>query len=170
MHRRMAVLPHAAVQPGHGAGQERSCGSPRAMSQLVEDRSCGKAVFAAIAPSMRSPRRRSTCYRQEPGGWRPTRRWPLDRASLSLSRSAQPPAGRADPPLPLRCHGRARAAQHPPDHQRHRGRLAQYGLSLFQQETKAAFDHKRDGCKARSLPMVVPLASFARPHIRFLLK
>ena len=59
----------------------------------------------------------------------------LDQEPLRLPRSAEPPAGRADQASPRhsggQAHaGRTRAARHPPDHQRRRGRLTQYGIKL----------------------------------------
>ena len=44
----MAVLPHPAVEPGHGARQERPGASPRATSSWWRTSACGKRIFALI--------------------------------------------------------------------------------------------------------------------------
>ncbi len=45
---RVAVLPHAAVEHGHGAGEERHRASPRATPSWSPTRDCASAIFARL--------------------------------------------------------------------------------------------------------------------------
>ena len=128
---RVAVLPHAAVQPGHGAGQERPRRSPRATSSWSRTGRSASAIFGAIeaewqrtSEALDADHRRDAAARGQPGAGA------LDRAPLPVPRSAEPPAGRADAPLPAAQGGRPANARvqtrHPHLDQRGRGRAAQH--------------------------------------------
>ena len=71
----VAVLPHAAVQPGHGAGQERPAHRRRATSTWSTTGSWASASSARSRPSGSARRR---CWARSPArrhGCSPTRRW-----------------------------------------------------------------------------------------------
>ncbi len=98
----VAVLPHADVQPRHGAGQERP-GHRGALRRAGRRPQAGQAHLrpgegrvAAHARRADADHRREAPPRIEPDAGA------LDRAPLPLSRPAEPPAGRADAPLPQR--------------------------------------------------------------------
>jgi phosphoenolpyruvate carboxylase len=96
----VAVLPHPAVQHGHGAGQERP-GLASRYSELVQDARCASRCSPPSRPSGSAPRgaARITGDKQRLA---PTPRWRARSATASLHRPAAPPAGRADAPLARR--------------------------------------------------------------------
>ena len=140
----VAVLPHAAVQPGHGAGQER----PAHRRTLCRT---GRGQEARQAHLQRDPRRMGARRRGAVADHRRAKTpavepdaGALDRAPLSLPGPAEPPAGRADASLPppgrgrRPCHRAAAASRHPPVDQRHRRRVAQHRLRAAAKPQAAA--------------------------------
>jgi phosphoenolpyruvate carboxylase len=144
----VAVLPHPAVQPGHGAGQERPAHRGSATCELVEDKKLARRIFSAIkaewqrahdALSLITGEADLDPAAEQPGAGA------QHRAPLSVPGPAEPPAGGTAAPLSpacLRgCHcpatldakpgplqgqhpralARAAAARHPPVDQRRRG-------------------------------------------------
>ena len=102
MYRALAVLPHAAVQPRHGARQERPGDRARAMSSWSPDSAAAASASSAqieaewqrTIEALCADHRREAAPGSQPGAGA------LDRAPLPLPRPAEPPAGRADAPLP----------------------------------------------------------------------
>ena len=131
----VAVLPHAAVQPGHGAGQERPAhrralrrtgrGQEARQAHLRADPAEWERTNAAL--SLITGEKRAPAVEPDAGA--------LDRAPLPLPRPAEPPAGRTDAPLPPPRRRRrpmppnSVQPRHPPLDQRHRRRPAQHRLS-----------------------------------------
>ena len=74
--RAVAVLPHAAVEPRHGAGQERP-GDRRALRRAGGGQaSCGQRIFARDRGRVAAHRRRAGAHhRREAAARRATRRW-----------------------------------------------------------------------------------------------
>ena len=97
MHARMAVLPHAAVEHGHGAGEERHRASPRATRAGRRRAIARSDLRPASAPNGRAPvdaaavdpATRARCSERNPAAGA------LDPQPLPLHRSAQPRADRA---------------------------------------------------------------------------
>ena len=104
----VAVLPHAAVQPGHGAGQERPA-HRRALCRAGRGQEAGQAHLRRDPGRMGAHRRRAVAdHRRDAAPAVEPDAGALDRAPLPLPRPAEPPAGRADAPLPP---ARARATR-----------------------------------------------------------
>ena len=76
------VLPHAAVQPGHGAGQERP-GIAARYVELVDRQGLGRRIFGLIQAEWHLRHRgRAGADHRRSSAWRPTRAGALDRAPL----------------------------------------------------------------------------------------
>jgi phosphoenolpyruvate carboxylase len=99
-------------------------------AQLAADRRRGRLIFAAIETGVAAdlPALARDQQAALPAGVESGAR-AQDPAAAALSRPAEPSAGRADQAPSPGQDRRERQARHPPDHQRHLGRTAQYRLS-----------------------------------------
>jgi phosphoenolpyruvate carboxylase len=70
----VAVLPHAAVQPGHGAGQERPA-HRRALRRAGRGQAAGRRIFRAIRAEWQRTHAALSLITGERSGCSPTRRW-----------------------------------------------------------------------------------------------
>ena len=151
--RRLGLLPHHALQHGHGAGQERHRASPRATPSWSATRRCASRSSSACAPNGRP--RSTPCARScassellegNPLLARSIRNRfpyidPLNHVQIELLRRHR--AGDDDPDV---------VRGHPPHHQRHRRGAAQQRIksSLFVMVFRTAsvplaHDHERAG-------------------------
>ena len=123
--RRLAVLPHRALEHGHGAGQERHR-HRLALRRAGHGRCVARAGLRACARGVAGLDRCGPGHHAPAGlaGEQPVA-GALDPQPLSLHRSAEPRADRAAPSPPRGRRRSGRRAGHPSQHQRHRGRTAQ---------------------------------------------
>ena len=128
---RLAVFPHAAVEHGDGAREDRSRDRRRATRNLRATRRCGSAIFARDLGASGISRRWHVLA-ESPARSRLLESNPLlarAQASAPVSRSAESPAGRADQAASRRHHRRARQARHPSDDQRNFGRPSKHRVA-----------------------------------------
>ena len=100
--RAVAVLPHAAVESRHGAGQRAISASRRATSSWWKTSAWAGASSDLIRPKWQATHDALALITGETQRLASNPRGALDRAPLPLPRPAQPPAGRADAALPRR--------------------------------------------------------------------
>ena len=126
----LAVLPHPALQHGHGAGQIE----PRhrlALCALGRGRVIARENLRPhLARMARLGRRAERDHGAVQASGEQSAARPLDPQPLSLSRSAQPRAGRAPEAAPLEGGEREGADRNPAHHQRHFGGPAEQRVTI----------------------------------------
>ena len=118
---RVAVLPHAVVEHGHGAGEKLDrdrlalCGTGAGCGAARKHLRADPARMARVDRDAAGYHGPGAAVAGQPAAGT------LDPQPLSLSRSAQPRAGRTPEGTSRAKPGRAGAARHPDHHQRHFG-------------------------------------------------
>ena len=121
---KLALLPHPALQHGHGAGEVE----PRhrlALRAALRRRAVAREDFRPHLAGMARLGRGAQRDHGADACSRATAARPLDPQPLPLSRPAEPRAGRAFEAAPRPRGEREGADRHPADHQRNLGGLAQ---------------------------------------------